>query len=60
MPLQILIIEDDLDLAETMIDYFNLEGMECEFASNGRSGVAFAQARCYDVIVLDVAMPKMD
>ena len=60
MPLQILIVDDDSDLAETMIDYLTLEGMECEYAANGRAGVEFASARPYDVIVLDVAMPKMD
>jgi len=60
MALQLLIVDDDVDLAETILDYLSLEGIECDYASNGIAGLEFARARCFDVIVLDVAMPKMN
>lgn len=60
MSLQLLIVDDDFDLAETMIDYLSLESIECDHACNGVAGLKFARSRRYDVIVLDIAMPKMD
>lgn len=60
MSLQLLVVDDDFDLAETIINYLSLEGIECDYASNGVAGLKLARSRRYDVIVLDVAMPKMD
>ena len=36
--LQLLLVEDDIDLATAVIDYFELEKIQCEHASNGLSG----------------------
>lgn len=60
MPLQILIVEDDLDLASTIMDYLSEQGMQMDYAANGLSGLNFLKSRRYDLILLDVAMPKMN
>ena len=39
--LSLLLVEDDMDLATTVIDYFDLEGIQCDHASNGVAGVYF-------------------
>ena len=59
MALQILIVEDDLDLAATLIDFLTLEGYQCDHAGNGVAGLGLAKSRRFDVIVLDIALPRM-
>ena len=56
----VLIVEDDLDLAELMVEYLNSESIECDIAYNGVMGLSLIQENQYDVIVMDVMMPRMD
>ena len=56
----VLIVEDEADLAELTIDFLETENIECDYAANGEIAVNLLQANEYDVIVLDVAMPKKD
>ncbi|SFJ86435.1 response regulator transcription factor [Methylophaga sulfidovorans] len=56
----VLLIEDDLDLAETVIDYLSLENIECDHASNGVMGLQLSQENEYDVLLLDLNLPRMD
>ena len=58
MPLQVLVVEDDIDLAATIVEYLSLEDMQLEHAINGEAGLRFARLRRYDAIVLDVTMPR--
>ena len=60
MPLQVLVVEDDIDLAATIVEYLSLEDMQLEHAINGEAGLLFARMRRYDAIVLDVTMPRMN
>ena len=58
--LHVLLVEDDLDLAETEIDYLSLENIECDHASNGLAGLEFSHQHQYDVLLLDLNLPRMD
>ena len=58
--LNILLVEDDFDLAETVIDYLELEGIHCEYASNGSAGRQLIGQNSYDVILLDLNLPHID
>ncbi len=58
--LNVLLVEDDFDLAETVIDYLALEEIECEYASNGIAGRQLIEQNSYDVILLDINMPGLD
>jgi len=60
MKRHVLLVEDDLDLAATMIDYLDLEGIICDHAANGIAGLALINQNSYDVVILDVNMPRMD
>ena len=40
MPLQVLVVEDDIDLAATIVDYLSLEDMQLEHAINGEAGLS--------------------
>jgi len=52
--LQLLLVEDDIDLATAVIDYFDLENIHCEHASNGLSGFNLIETNHYDVVILDL------
>ncbi|CAA0123732.1 Response regulator MprA [BD1-7 clade bacterium] len=58
--LRVLLVEDDLDLAAGIADYLMLEGMTCDHAANGVAGLQLAQKNTYEVLVLDINMPRMD
>lgn len=57
---RILVVEDDLHLAEGMAENMRAEGYEADAAYDGRAGLAQALAGNYDLLVLDVMLPHMD
>ncbi|QIZ75618.1 response regulator transcription factor [Ferrimonas lipolytica] len=58
--LNLLVVEDDLDLAASLIDYLELEEMQCDHAANGLAALELINSNNYDVIVLDLNLPKLD
>lgn len=58
--IKVLLVEDDLDLATTIVDYLEIESIECDHASNGVMGLNLVQQNHYQMIMLDINMPKMD
>ncbi|MCA2018986.1 response regulator transcription factor [Vibrio tritonius] len=54
-----LLVEDDLDLATALIDYMSLEDIECDYAADGQVGYNLIVSNTYDVIVLDLNLPKI-
>ena len=53
----ILLVEDDLSLAELVIEYLETEGMECDHAFAGPQAIELIKQTNYDVIVLDINLP---
>jgi DNA-binding response OmpR family regulator len=60
MKVHVLLVEDDFDLAASMIEYLELEDIICDHASNGVHGVQLARENKYDVLLLDIMLPQMD
>ena len=58
--INVLLVEDDIDLATTIVDYLDIEDIECDHASNGVMGLNLLKINNYQMIILDVNMPKMD
>ena len=58
--MQLLLVEDDIDLAKAVIDYLELEDIQCDHAANGLSGHHLITTNQYDVVVLDLNLPKMN
>jgi DNA-binding response OmpR family regulator len=56
----ILLAEDETDLAELTIDFLETEAIECDYASDGAMAVNLIKENNYEVIVLDINMPKLD
>jgi PleD family two-component response regulator len=57
---RLLVIEDDMDVAEMLLVYFSSQGFEVLNAMTGSEGVAIARAKFPNLILLDVMLPDMD
>ena len=59
-PKRILIVEDDLVLAQTVRVALALEGHQVEVAGDGEQALAMFEASPPDLVVADFQLPKMD
>lgn len=57
---KILIIEDELSIAELERDYLQINGFECDIEVSGDRGLEKALKENYDLIILDLMLPKVD
>ena len=57
---KILIIEDELSIAELERDYLELNDFEVEIEPNGINGLEKALSEEYSLILLDLMLPDMD
>ncbi|MEM7016123.1 MAG: response regulator transcription factor [Pseudomonadota bacterium] len=60
MEIQTLLVEDNITLATTISAYLKLEGITCDFASNGKAGLNLALTNDYHAILLDINLPRMN
>lgn len=58
--LDILVIEDNDALAQNIADYLGPLGHRLDFAKDGRAGLRMALELPFDVIILDLALPRLD
>lgn len=56
---KILIAEDDLDIRELVVLTLQFHGHQVASASDGREAVEMAQEGAFDLILMDVRMPRM-
>ncbi|PJF22214.1 MAG: diguanylate cyclase [Phototrophicales bacterium] len=57
---RLLLIEDDYDVAEMLLMYFQSQDYEVLHADNGTQGVELARTKFPNLILLDVMLPDMD
>jgi DNA-binding response OmpR family regulator len=57
---RLLLIEDDPDVAEMLLMYFEALSYEVLHADNGKEGIEFARTKFPNLILLDVMLPDMD
>ncbi|MCX8118579.1 MAG: response regulator [Desulfobacterota bacterium] len=57
---KILVVDDELDLVETLRFSLELEGFEVLVAHNGEDGLNLARKENPDLILLDLMLPKLD
>lgn len=57
---KILVIEDEESILMALEDNLRLEGYEVSSAQDGLQGLAAAKEKGYDLIILDIMLPKMD
>lgn len=57
---KILIVEDDLSIAELLEMNFSVAGYYCDTANNGKDAVEMIQKAHYDLAILDIMVPEID
>lgn len=57
--MRILLVEDNKDISASIAEYLELQGIICDFAYDGLSGLNQAVMNEYDLYILDVSMPGM-
>ena len=57
---KILIVEDDLSIAELQKDYLDLAGFEVSISADGLQALGLIQKNDYDLLILDIMLPGLD
>ena len=58
--MKILIVDDEANIRRVVREYAEFEGYETDEASDGMEAVSMAKATDYDVIIMDIMMPRLD
>ena len=58
--MKVLIVDDDVDFAQSLGQVLALAGYDIEIALNGRDGIAIQRRFRAPVMILDIFMPHMD
>ncbi|MFJ8460152.1 response regulator transcription factor [Lysinibacillus xylanilyticus] len=58
--MRILVVEDEIDLQEAIAEGLRIEGYAVDTCSNGEDAYELAYVENYDLIILDLNLPKMD
>ncbi len=56
---KILVVEDERNIAEVLKYNIKREGYDCDAAYDGEEGLRLALGQDYDLILLDIMLPKM-
>lgn len=59
MATSILVVDDEENICNYLVELFRLEGWTAEKAYDGYEGVQMASDKDYDIIVMDILMPRM-
>jgi len=57
---RLLLVEDDVNLAETLVELLELEGFEIEWVGDGEKALDATFVNSYDLLLLDVNVPFVD
>ena len=57
---KVLIVEDEVSIAELERDYLEISGFEVEMAHTGNKGLELIRNNHYDLIILDLMLPEID
>lgn len=58
--MKLLLVEDHQEIAGIIFDFFEIKGYTLDYASQGQQGFDLATENHYDLIILDVMLPRMD
>jgi DNA-binding response OmpR family regulator len=57
---KVLIVDDELDIVDSIKFTLELEGIECIVAHDGEDALAKAKSELPDLVLLDVMLPKIN
>jgi DNA-binding response OmpR family regulator len=56
----VLVVEDEAHISDLVCLHLGLEGFSCVTASDGQSALSLTEARAFELIVLDLMIPRLD
>ena len=56
----ILVVDDDIGMAETLTDILQANQYEVAIAHSGDAAVTMARRRAYDLVLMDIQLPGLD
>ena len=57
---KILVVDDEENIREVIREYAEFEGHEVDEACDGMEAVEKAKEKDYDIIIMDIMMPRLD
>lgn len=57
---RVLVVEDNVDIASLLVDFFSDKGHLADCANDGLSALHLVSVNDYDMIILDLALPGID
>lgn len=57
--ISVLLVDDDNELTSMLVQYLSLEGFSVQASNDGETGVAQALSGDFEIVVLDVMMPRL-
>lgn len=57
---KILVVDDEMNIRRVVREYAEFEGYEVDEAENGMAAIEKVKNNDYDLIVMDIMMPKLD
>ena len=54
----VLVVDDDSEIVETIATTLRSRGMQVSTASDGNQGIAYAETKAPDLVILDLMMPR--
>ena len=58
--MKVLVVEDERPISDLIAVYLEREGYDVHTSFDGESGLECAQSETFDLIILDVGLPKLD
>ncbi len=58
--IKLLVVDDEENIREVLKEYAEFEGIEVDEASDGMKAIEMAKAKDYDIIIMDVMLPRLD
>lgn len=58
--MRVLVVDDEKLIRDVIKEYLLLENIEVEEASNGEEALNKVKQENFDIIIMDIMMPKMD
>ena len=58
--MKVLVVDDEVNIRNVIKEYAKFEGYEVEEAGNGMQAVEICKEKDFDIIIMDVMMPKLD
>lgn len=57
---RVLVVEDDQTIAQNVVQYLEAQGYVVDIAYDGKAALTQLEQRTFDVVVLDLGLPRLD